>query len=458
MPPISSQCISIGVATPPAALDFNANRHTRSILPRFAWIYAILVATAVLALADLTGAFVAPLEHPAIQYPTRPATGPVADLNHRLQEGQIHLQFNGPSGYLRSVLDALRVPVESQMLVFSKTSFQAERITPRNPRSLFFNDSVVVGWVPGGDILELAAADPRQGVIFYVLDNRVVAQPRFIRRDDKCLQCHESYSTLGVPGMILLSVYPDAYGMPMFAAGTFVTDHRSPVEQRWGGWYVTGDSGSTRHLGNAAFVDPANPRPLTPKPSRNPNSLRNRIDTTGYLSPYSDIAALLVFEHQVRMVNLLTRVGWEIRYALYEEQRGTVNHDFTVRRVRETTNEIVDYLLFVDEAPLDGKTRGSSGFAEIFAAAGPFDHQGRSLRQLDLEQRLLRYPCSYMLYSPAFDALPRESKDAIYQRLWQVLSGEESSPRYARLSHRDRQAIIEILRDTKPDLPRSYFR
>jgi hypothetical protein len=434
---------------------------------RIAWIAAGLIITAAFALADLTGAFVAPLEHPAIEYPTRAATGPIAELNQRIQngeigDGKIELKFEGPSGYLRSVLRALHIPVESQMLVFSKTSFQAFRINPSNPRSLFFNDTVSVGWVRGGDILEIAAEDPRQGVIFYLLDNHPAAKPQF-RRSDECLGCHESYGTLGVPGMLVRSVYPDADGMPMFAAGTFVTDHRSPIEERFGGWYVTGASGSVRHLGNTVFTDPQNPRSLTARPLRNPLSLGDRFDTTGYLSPYSDIVALMTFEHQMRMVNLLTRVGWEIRYALYEEQRGTVGHDFTLRRLRETANEIVDYLLFVDEAPLDGKIQGSAGFAEVFAAAGPFDRRGRSLREFDLEKHLMRYPCSYMIYSPAFDALPAESKDSIGERLWQVLSGQvlssqTESAKYARLSRADRQAVIEILRDTKNDLFRSHFR
>lgn len=421
---------------------------------RIAWIFAALLAVAAVAVADLTGTFTGQLEQPPIDYPTRPATDAIAALNQRIVSGQANLKFDGPSGYLRSVLQALHIPVESQMLVFSKTSFQRTRIDPKNPRSLFFNDTVAVGWVRGGDILEVASEDPRQGVIFYVLDNEPAAKPQFQRRDN-CLQCHESYGTAGVPGMLLRSVYPDSEGTPMYAAGTYDSDHSSPIDQRWGGWYVTGDAGSTRHLGNALFADPQNPRPITAKLSRNPHSVQGRFDLTGYLSPYSDIVALLIFEHQMHVTNLLTRVGWEIRYAQYQEQHQAVSHEFTERRLRETAADIVDYMLFVNEAPLDGPVQGSSGFAEKFAAEGPFDHRGRSLRQLDLKTRLLRYPCSYMIYSPAFDALPAESRQAIGARLWQVLSGHDRSAKYARLSAADRQAIIEILRDTKKDLLRS---
>jgi len=420
------------------------------------WIAAGFLFAAAIALADLSGTFTGQLEQPPIDYPTRAPTDAIAALNQRILAGQVELKFSRPSGYLRSVLEALHIPVESQMLVFSKTSFQARRINPHNPRSLFFNDTVALGWVRGGDILEVASEDPRQGVIFYVLDNAPAAKPQF-QRNDHCLQCHESYSTVGVPGMLLRSVYPASDGTPMYAAGTYETDHRSPIEQRWGGWFVTGDLGSTRHLGNALFADPQNPNPVTPKLSRNPHSVEGRFDTTGYLSPYSDIVALMVFEHQMRMINLLTRVGWEIRYAKYEEQQKAVSNDFVERRLRETAAEIVDYMLFVDEAPLDGKVQGSSGFAETFAAEGPFDRQGRSLRQFDLQARLMRYPCSYMIYSPAFDALPAEARDSVAQRLWQVLSGQDRDPKYARLTQADRRAIIEILRATKKDLFRSQF-
>ena len=118
--------------------------------------------------------------------------------------------------------------------------------------------------------------------------------------------------------------------------------------------------------------------------------------------------------------------------------------------------ELVDYLLFVDERPLPGKIVGSSGFADTFAKPGPRDSKGRSLRQLDLERRLLRYPCSYMIYAEAFDALPRDVKATIYQRMWDVLSGQDTSPRYARLSASDRQAVIEIVRDTKQNLPQYW--
>jgi hypothetical protein len=124
--------------------------------------------------------------------------------------------------------------------------------------------------------------------------------------------------------------------------------------------------------------------------------------------------------------------------------------------LQEAVNDVVDYLLFVDEAPLSAKIAGSSSFVKKFSAQGPRDSKRRSLRELDLVTRLLRYPCSYMIYTEAFDSLPSEAKDAIYRRMWQILSGQEKDARYARLSIGDRGAVVEILRETKQGLP-SYF-
>src|SRR5579872_1982403 len=395
--------------------------------------------------AELSGSFSAALDHPAIQYDTRPANDPVAGLNGKIQAGSVQLRFEGASGYLRSVLAALQIPVESQLVVFSKTSLQAPIITPRNPRSLFFNDSVAAGWVKGEPFVELAAEDPEQGVIFYTLDQVPGTKPVF-KRQDRCLVCHESFSSLGVPGTLLRSSFVAPDGQPLRQLGDFLNDHRSPLEQRWGGWYVTGRSVPSRHLGNTivtnpAFAPPANAPSLT--------SLEGKFDTTAYLSPYSDIAALMVFDHQMHMINLLTRMGWDTRLALY--QRDDISHS-----VRDDAKDLVDYLLFIDEVPLAGKIEGTSGFAEKFASLGTRDRQGRSLRDLDLEHRLMRYPCSYMIYSPAFEALPVEAKGAIYRRMWQILSGQEKGSKYARLSAQDRQSVVEILRDTKKDLP-PYF-
>jgi len=382
---------------------------------------------------------------PAIDYATRPPDDPIAELNRKLQSRQVTLAFEPGSGYLRSVLAALSIPVESQIAVFSKTSVQAPLINPANPRSVFFSDAVVMAW-PRGGFIEAAATDPQLGAIFYALNQQPEPVPQFVR-SGRCTTCHQSGETLGVPGMLLRSLPTRADGRAMPQRGNYVTDHRSPLSERWGGWYVTGHAAGGAHLGNTVVSDENQPESVVTSRSPGLMTLKDRFDTTGYLSTHSDIAALMVFDHQMQMSTLLTRISWEARAASQSDVAALL-HD--------AAREVVDYMLFVDEAALPGPIQGSSGFTEWFSERGPRDSRGRSLRQLDLTRRLLRYPCSYMIYADAFDALPGMARNAIYRRMWEILSGQEAGPRYLRLTPDDRRAIVEILRDTKEGLP-EYF-
>jgi hypothetical protein len=365
----------------------------------------------------------------AIEYGTKAATDRVAELGRELAKGTAQLKFDGSSGYLKSILQALRLPVQSQSVVFSRTSVQSEFISLRSPRALYFSDDVVLGFIQDAPFLEFAAQDPLRGTVFYTLDQQETAQPQ-IRRRDKCLSCHESRNSLDVPGLLARSVGVTSQGDLRPQLANYVSDHRSPFDERWSGWYVTGKADSLHHLGFSV------------------ESLNGRIDLDAYPGATSDVAALMVFNHQVHMTNLLTRVGWEARAA-----RGQQVFEALIAK---DARELVDYLLFVEEAPIGGKIQSTSGFAEIFAAIGPLDSKGRTLRQLDFNGRLMKYPCSYMIYSAAFDALPGPAKDAIYQRLWSILSGAEKDRKYAKLSPADRTAVIQILRETKKDLP-DYF-
>jgi len=375
-------------------------------------------------------------DHPAIEYSHEPATDPIAELNHKIQAGQVLLSSEGASGYLRSLLKALNVPISSQIAVFAKDSAQGGRIESNNPRTIFFNDTVAIGWVRGGYI-EIAAQDPRQAVVFYTIDEGPAGKPYFRRRDD-CLTCHYNYATAGVPGMIARS------------GGHYSVDHSTPVEQRWGGWYVTGRLGSIQHLGN---VDPI-PREKAPDGADNLNwtSFDRKFDATGYLSRESDTAALMVFEHQMHMMNLLSRIGWEVRVAEHQRSSGRGSLDDAPIPADAAAKEVVDYMLFIDEAPIRSKFEATA-FAKQFSALEPRDRKGRSLRLLRLDGRMMEFPCSYMIYSPQFDSLPEEAKNAIYRRLWRILSGQEKGAKYAKLSRTDRLAITEILLDTKKSLP-----
>ncbi len=419
--------------------------------------FCLLVLVSVWAPVDAqrAGTFRGSSDDPAIRYSTTTAlNNAVVDVNKQLQDGTVQLAFDQRSGFLRSVLEALRIPVDSQLLVFSRTSLQGRRISEQNPRALFFNDRVALGWVRGGDVLEVAAHDESAGVVFYTLEQRADATsgPPQFKRAFECLGCHVTGNTLGVPGLLMFSTSrpePSQFsGLPRHI------DHSDPLSRRFGGWFVTGSSGPARHMGNEAAA-------LDARTSRELGSVQGLFDADGYRAASSDIVAHLVLTHQAGMTNLLTRAGWEARamdpslHPLFASDPGMEARIAMV--MSSVASEVVDYLLFVDEARLTDPVRGGSGFAERFSTSGPRDRKGRSLYELDLNRRLMKYPCSYLIYSPAFDALPSLAKAPIYRRMWEVLSGQDEDPRYRSvLSRADRQSIVEILRDTKKDLPR-YF-
>jgi hypothetical protein len=388
----------------------------------------------------------------AIQYPTRASDDSIARLQQKMDSGDVKLEFDAKWGYLPSLLKHLGINIDSQMLVFSKTSFQGPKISPKKPRALYFNDNVAVGFVQDGDLMEFAATDPKQGVIFYTMDREKTDKPSFLRRTDQCISCHLIPAALNVPGLLVTSVIPGPDGSPRFAAAGVIVDSRTPLDQRWGGWYVTGTSGGLQHRGNAIAPSPDQPDALDLRGTQNLTSLAGRVDTTRYLAPTSDLVALMTLEHQTRVTNLLTRLGWETRIAI-EAGKLKESRD----RLDFVTGELASYMLFADEARMREPMTGVSTFTKTFPERGPRDKQGRSLRDFDLQTRLFRYPLSYMIYDPLFDALPDVAKEQVYRRLFDVLTGKDSSDRYARLSAQDRRAILEILRDTKPGLP-GYWR
>lgn len=367
---------------------------------------------------------------------------PVANLGRQIERGEVKLDYSADGwGYLPSLLKHLDLNIDSQLLVFSKTSFQLTRISPKTPRALFFNDSVAVGSVQDGKVFELISADPVQGLIYYTLDTEKTEKPCFERRFSECLNCHGPAN-----GLVVSSVYPQPDGTP-FVTGTFFEgiDQRTPLENRWGGWYVSGTHGSVRHMGNAIAPDPDHPFDLEQRDTQNLTSLASRFDTTKYLAPTSDIVALMTLEHQAHMTNFIVSVGQQFRRA-----SATGSLESLKPSLDRAIDQMVDYMLFVDEAPLRDPVKGVSSFTATFPQRGPRDTLGRSPRDFDLQKRLFRYPLSYMIYSDIFENLPAVARDRIYHRLDEVLSGKDRSPKYSHLSADDRRAIIEILRDTKP--------
>lgn len=402
-----------------------------------------------------------PYEAEPINYLTAPLTDPVAQLQGKLERGETDLKYDVQYGYLPDLLRQLDISPSSQMLVFSKTSFQRTRISRRSPRAVYFNDDTYIGFVQQGEVIEISAADPRQGAVFYTLTQAKAERPALLRQTHDCLQCHSSSKTQDVPGHLVRSVFPDGSGMPVFNAGTFNTSHESPLKERWGGWYVTGTHGQQRHMGNVFVTDRQRPERLDIEAGANVTDLTKLIDTSPYLTSHSDIVALMVLEHQVKVHNLITAAGYHARLALHYE--ASINQalgrpadhlsESTQSRYKTPAEKLLKYLLFVEETPLEGRVTGTSPFAHEFAARGPRDRQDRSLRDFDLEHRLFKYPCSYEIYSAAFDALPDVVKDYVYRRLYDIVTGQDQSSDFARLIAADRQAIREILLDTKPGLP-----
>lgn len=402
-------------------------------------------------------------EQPPIEYSRGTPDNAVSRLTKRLEAGSVRLEHEEHFGYLRGLLKQLDVPESSQTLVFSKTSLQRDRIDPERPRSIFFNDEIYVGFCQQGEVLEISVADPQLGGVFYTMPQQSSARPIPLRQTESCLMCHASGNTEGVPGHLVRSVFPDDDGVPILSAGSYRTDHTSPLEERWGGWYVSGALGRQPHFGNTTYRD-ANRTPERGAERLDSPPLDRWIDTRHYLRPHSDLVALMVLEHQVQGHNLLARANFETRAALHMEV--TLNRELgeppthrwnsTTVRIRSAGEALVKYLLFSGEAPLAAPLSGASSFAEEFTARGPFDSQRRTLREFDLRRRLFRYPLSYLVYTPAFDALPPEMRDYVYGRLAEVLSGRDTSEPFAHLTAADRQAVVEILRATKPGLPADF--
>ena len=387
---------------------------------------------------------------PPIRYSESISKDPVALLERKIQRGELVLPQDPQFGVLPGLLKELNVPVESQVLVFSKTSLQIHKISPSNPRALYFNDSVYVGYVPGSSILELAANDPDLGAVFYTLDFAPVTEARqgvqLVRDRGQCLSCHATSRTENVPGYLVRSIYPDASGRPRTGTSSYTTDYRSLFQTRWGGWYVTGTHGQMRHLGNAFALDRSDPQKMDLEAGANRSELPSRVQPKLHLQPHSDLVALMVLEHQIRVHNLITKANYEARQAVAMDvsmnqalgRDSGYRSESTQRRIQSAASSLADAILMRNESPLEQVVQGTSTFAETFASQGPLDSQNRSLRQFDLQTRLFRHRISYLIYTPEFQALPKEILVPLRAHLQETLRTDEY------------RAEREILEDTLP--------
>jgi len=407
--------------------------------------------------ALITLAFAAPggavdlWELPPLRYSETTPGDPVSKLAAEIRDGR-RIEGMAPLERLRFALDLLGIPEESQVLVFSKTSKQNPLIHPGNPRCLFFNENAYVGYVPGGDI-EVAAYDPLLGPVFHLIGGGGEGEPLRVTRDTSdCLSCHGTARTESVPGVLVRSVFPDENGLPILPLGTFLIDHTSPLAERWGGYYVTGRS-SLPHLGNRTFVE-TDERAL-PDRAIELTTLAGRIDVSKYPRPTSDIVALMVLEHQCRVHNLLTAASMNYRRARFLHQALDPSTDPDLgsagKIADDAAGKIVAALLFENEAELgeDG-IEGDPAFQEAFARRFPKSRDGRSLADFQLNTRIFKHRCSYMVHSAAFDALPGRVKSAVITRLRTVLETPSAPGNFPHLADSERRRIAAILADTLP--------
>ncbi|HTY95317.1 MAG TPA: hypothetical protein VMC02_15625 [Steroidobacteraceae bacterium] len=398
-------------------------------------------------------------DYPVIGYSGPATQNPVARLQARMTAGKVKLDFRAPRGYLDSVLKNLGIDPSSQTLVYSATSLANRWINAATPRAIYFNDDTYVAWVQGSNVLEFVTMDRALGPVFYALSNYSDSGDTFSREILRCLVCHDKFSLKGggVPLILATSSYVDTAGEQLKSAPLLEVTDQTPIAQRWGGWYVTGQQGRQAHLGNLLIHTTGDLHNIDRMRRGNLQSLARLFDTGPYLTDKSDIVALLVLEHQLTVYNLITRVNFKARTLVARQSIPVGTGPWaglppkTQSEVRELVEPLVHAMLFTDAAPLTDKVASGSGFDTWFQARGPRDKAGRSLRDLDLKTRLFRYPLSYLVYSPAFDGLPDYARSYIYGRFADILAGKDPKGAYTNLSADDRAAILAILTDTKPE-------
>ncbi len=437
---------------------------------RFSQFKATALAITFFALAIMQGVqAIDDFEFPPISYSDTKPNDRITQLQTDTESGKLKFTQKTERDFVGALLKELDIPASSQALVFSKTSLQTSAINPGQPRAIYFNEEVYFGWTRNRD-LELMAAEPKLGVTFYLIHRDPKnSKLSYEQHTDECFSCHAAGRTGGRPGMVVRSVLADAKGFPIFSAGSYTTDQSSPIAERWGGWYVTGQHGELRHMGNAIAieVDKGNGAEIDREAGANKDmeELEEFIDPTDYLVPSSDIIALMVLEHQVGMHNRLIEGNYVVRKAIYRDQEISRElgekrkgfSDTTKRIIDHQAERILNYLLFANEVKLTGGGLDSkSSFVEDFQHNARVSKDGRSLKDFQLLSRIFKYRCSYMIYSSSFESLPKPLKAKIYQRLGSILTGKDTSNQYAYLKESERRRILNILIETLPDAPASW--
>ena len=367
-------------------------------------------------------------------------------LRNKLDSGEIPLDRSSEKAFVVSLLKALDIPVCSQMLVFSTTSLQLSLISPANPRALYFNEDVYLGYVPGGRV-EIVSIDPELGGIFYMFDIAIGGVALSIERSERCMRCHVGEDTGHVPGLVIKSVVPGPGGGSLTAYRIAQTGHGIPLAERFGGWHVTGAGVFTNHLGN--FTGELAAGRLTKIP--NPPGEQFRFEK--YPATTSDLLPQLLHEHQAGFVNRMVGAAYRARTAQHIS-KGQLTPAQTAE-LDAQARIITRYLLFADETPLPaGGVAGETEYKEAFRNNRHMTVDGFSLKDFDLETRLFKHRCSYMIYSPVFTGLPSAMKQRVYQALREALNTEQAEFSY--LPAAEKRAIRHILKATLPDVPTGW--
>jgi hypothetical protein len=385
---------------------------------------------------------------PPHNYLQRKPADKFTELKDALDSGEIVLDRSSEKAFVVSLLKALDIPVTSQMLVFSTTSLQLSLISPANPRALYFNEEVYLGYVPGGRV-EIVSLDPTLGGIFYILDIPINGASLTIERTGRCMNCHANEDTGYVPGLVVKSVIPGPTGGSLTAYRLAQTGHGIPFSERFGGWHVTGDHAITNHFGNLTGELAAG------KLTKIPNPPGKRFRFEKYPVATSDILPQLLHEHQAGFVNRVVEASYRARTALFIS-----DGQLTAAQAAELDKQariLARYLLFADEVTLPpGGVGGDETYKQDFRRNRRATSDGLSLKDFDLRTRLFKHRCSYMIYSPVFGGLPPEMKQRVYAELDQALTLKDENPDFAYLSHDEKRAIRAILKATLEDLPESW--
>ena len=356
-------------------------------------------------------------------------------LIERVASKQVKLDNTNLRSLTQSVLKELGIPLSSQLLVFSGSASQGTKVNPRNPRALYFNDECYVGIVPGG-LLEMIGVDANAGSQLYTFKNVGRNTPPTATGDDTCLRCHGGLISGYAPGFFIRFTFPEMNGK-MTSARNITPGHQRPLDERFGGWFVTSSNGQSF--------------PAAGQIMQNGLAVHTQIgehyDPAIHLAGSSDILAHLLHEHQIGFHNRLIKVLISAR------DNGQVEGERIVTSHEEDIDELVRYMLFQNEAKLPKQgIVGDAQYVEDFRRNRRPSRTGASLKDLELTTRLLKFRCSYMIYTRPWREMPFEIKAELLTRLHRALQNTNDAlsqhlPEFERLQ------ILHILRDTVPELP-----